>query len=367
MATNNILAFCPTDSGTNLLSQVDYAAATDRTNGNQPGVASSKLNNKALRQASLVASQLAQFVADKTGASVLDTDSFEATLLGILNCALLPKKPVYVKLTSGSGTQNLPYYFSITSGSATVGATYTNNSITFTVVSTVASGTLIVMTGSGAPAASGTLTKASGTGDATLTFQAAVAPLYVKGSIVGGGGGGGGSGTGGTSTAGGTGGNTTLGSTLVVANGGTGGVAGTASGSVGASTGGSASIGTGTEGLPLAGASGTGGSNVLTILQGGGGGASPYGGAGGGGYGAGGNGGTAVTNSGSGGGGAGGGSGFGSGGGGAAGGSVHFKIDSPVAMAYAIGVAGTAGAVGTSGNPGGAGGSGVAELYYHFQ
>jgi len=48
MATNNFLPFSPTDTGTNLLTQVEYAAATDRTIGNQPGVASSKLNNKAI-------------------------------------------------------------------------------------------------------------------------------------------------------------------------------------------------------------------------------------------------------------------------------------------------------------------------------
>jgi hypothetical protein len=44
------------------------------------------------------------------------------------------------------------------------------------------------MSGSGAPASSGTLTKATGTGDATLTFSQAIAPLYLHVKMVGAGG-----------------------------------------------------------------------------------------------------------------------------------------------------------------------------------
>lgn len=56
----------------------------------------------------------------------------------------------------------------------TAGATYTNNAITFTVVGfTGSAGTgYLFCTGSGAPTSSGTLTKASGTGDSTITFSA---------------------------------------------------------------------------------------------------------------------------------------------------------------------------------------------------
>jgi hypothetical protein len=86
MSTNNILPFCPTDTGTNLLTQGAYAAASDRTNGNQPGVASSKLVNKAMRQATFIVSQLAQFMADKTGSDVLD-DGDTTALLAIFNSA----------------------------------------------------------------------------------------------------------------------------------------------------------------------------------------------------------------------------------------------------------------------------------------
>lgn len=64
------------------------------------------------------------------------------------------------------------YIFTITSGNATAGATYTNNSVTFTVVETISAQTTLVTTAASAPTASGTLTKASGTGDATITFSA---------------------------------------------------------------------------------------------------------------------------------------------------------------------------------------------------
>lgn len=63
------------------------------------------------------------------------------------------------------------WQFNCNAANATAGATYTNNSITFTVLGTIASGTQLLCSGSGAPAASGILTKASGTGDATITYS----------------------------------------------------------------------------------------------------------------------------------------------------------------------------------------------------
>lgn len=90
MATNNFLTFTPTNTGTNLLTQGEYAAAADRTNGNQPGVASSKLNNKAIRQANMIASQLAQYIANKTGLDMLDVDGGEAAILAALLAGFAP-------------------------------------------------------------------------------------------------------------------------------------------------------------------------------------------------------------------------------------------------------------------------------------
>lgn len=68
---------------------------------------------------------------------------------------------------------NIQYYtFTVTSANATIASTYTNNGNTYTTAKTIAAQTTLVMQGPANPTASGTLTKASGTGDATITFSA---------------------------------------------------------------------------------------------------------------------------------------------------------------------------------------------------
>lgn len=73
MAINRILTFAQEDTGSNLDSQNDYQAAADRIRGNQPGVARLRLVNKALKQASLMAAGLAEFIALRQSADVNDT------------------------------------------------------------------------------------------------------------------------------------------------------------------------------------------------------------------------------------------------------------------------------------------------------
>jgi hypothetical protein len=66
-----------------------------------------------------------------------------------------------------------PYVFTVTSANATVGATYTNNGVTYTVGATIAAQTTLNLSAvSGAVQSGTTLTKTSGTGDATITFSA---------------------------------------------------------------------------------------------------------------------------------------------------------------------------------------------------
>lgn len=72
MPTNEILPFCPTDTGTNLLTQAEYLATSQRTNGNQPGIASAKLVNKAIRQSAFIAAQFAQYISNVLNQDVLD-------------------------------------------------------------------------------------------------------------------------------------------------------------------------------------------------------------------------------------------------------------------------------------------------------
>jgi hypothetical protein len=73
MATNEILRFAETNTGTNLLTQAEYASDAQRTTGHQPGIARSKLENKALRQASLIAAGVAEFIADYQANNVTDS------------------------------------------------------------------------------------------------------------------------------------------------------------------------------------------------------------------------------------------------------------------------------------------------------
>lgn len=238
--TNEFLPFCATDTGSNLLTESEYAASSDRTSGNKPGVASAKLNNKAIRQANAMASQIAQLVSDKTGTDVLD-DALYTKLLAQLNATLTPFTPQITPYTTGSGNHNLTYIFAIASGSATIGATYTHNAVTYTVKSTIASGLFLRASGSAAPLASGTLTKTGGTGDSSITFYAVRVPLYLVSTLVGGGGGGGG----GNSTPsgnGGSGGGGGGGCSILVVNSPTGAYA------YGVGTGGAGGANTGTDG-----------------------------------------------------------------------------------------------------------------------
>lgn len=73
MATNEILVFASTDTGTNLLTQAEYTADAQRTTGNQPGIARSKLVNKALRQAATMSAGVAEFIADYQTNNVTDS------------------------------------------------------------------------------------------------------------------------------------------------------------------------------------------------------------------------------------------------------------------------------------------------------
>lgn len=260
------------------------------------------------------------------------------------------------RFTAGSGTYYLAYWFVCSSASATISATYTNNSQTFTVLRTIASANLVLMRGTGTPSSSGTLTKASGTGDSTIVFSSYRAPLELVVQMVGGGGEGGGSGSG----AGSAGGSTTFGSSLLTATGGNGG----ASGSSGGGAGGTATITSpaimivSADGSPGESSGNGAGNSQLS----GGGGDSYFGGAGSsranttaGGI-------AGATNSGSGGSGQPSTGGATTGAGGGAGGYAEALIPSPLASyPYAVGTGGS------SGGGGGNGGSGIIIVFEKYQ
>jgi hypothetical protein len=367
MPTNQFYPFCPVDTGTNLESIAAYSVDANRTNGNQPGVASSNLNNRAIRQANAITSQIAQLMMDTFGINVPD-DGNAVGMESQLAALMTRIAPASIAYTSGTGTWTPTYYFFTGPCNATNGATYSDGTTTFTVQGTVSASKLLAATGSAAPAVSGTLTKTGGTGDSSIAYYATRSPISLRIRILGGGGGGGGSGTGSPGT-GGTGGTSTFGSVASVTGGaggqGTGGSPGlggtpTLTG-VGTLT---AVIGT-PGGLPATGAVAN---NPLSGV----GGNSPLGGQGPGvlwtgvavvaGV-------SAQANTGSGASGASSnGSSFLGGLGGGAGGYAEFIIDNPLASySYAVGAGGTAGGAGTSGQAGGVGGSGLISVLANYQ
>ena len=104
MATNEILPFAETDTGTNLLTQAAYLADSQRPIGNQPGVARSNLVNKALRQTSLIAAGVAQFLADTQANNITDsrTPAEIATYLRAVTASLAANTFIGTQTLSGT-------------------------------------------------------------------------------------------------------------------------------------------------------------------------------------------------------------------------------------------------------------------------
>lgn len=370
--TNDFVPFCNENTGTNLPTQSAYLANPALPIGNQPGIASSSLNNKAIRQGSTMAAVLAAVASNLSGNDMLDNQNtadhaIPAALLGVLTAVMKYHSPVTTTYITSSGNHNLTIKFQIAQPtiSPTIGATYSDGTTTYT-VKTALTGTQLDASGSAFPAAvAGTLTKLTGTGDATLTFYSYRKPLYLKVRAVGGGGGGGGGGTAGGGN-GGNGGDTDFGSSFLVAGGGSGGAARAGGGGAG----GGGSIGS-ASGIILGGGGGgvPGASNsALAFGQGGNGASTAFGGGGSGGIGN--SGGAASANTGAGGGG---GSGPGAansdgGVGGGAAGYVDAVVTTPLATyAYSIGTTGSAGSAGTSGFAGAAGAAGLLIVEEHYQ
>lgn len=113
MANNEILPFAGTNTGTNLLTQAEYNADSQRLIGNQPGIARSNLVNKALRQTSLIASAIAQYFANRQSSDITDSLS-AATLAGYMLNAI------------GGDTQKNSFNSAIAAGTAdAITASYT--------------------------------------------------------------------------------------------------------------------------------------------------------------------------------------------------------------------------------------------------
>lgn len=90
MATNEFIGFAAAGSA-NVMSQADYAAAAEQTDGVQPGPASSALANKAWRQGANMAAAIGQVVADY-GNNALDDGDIATLATNIAQSFSLSKK-----------------------------------------------------------------------------------------------------------------------------------------------------------------------------------------------------------------------------------------------------------------------------------
>lgn len=338
------------------------------------GLANANLSGSAaISNANLANMNANTIKGNNTGGAATPSD------LTVPQLAAMLTNPTIQKFTSTGST--VGWIFTVTAANATAGATYTNNGNTYTVVNTIAGGTLLWATQASAPQASGTLTKSAGTGDATITFSAAQAYAtyttasnvkYIRVVMVGAGGGGGGSGsTSGTAATDGS--ASTFGVVLLSAGGGLKGARDADGGAGGAS-----SLGSGPIGIAISGGAGGGSgrqnsaaSTATPSIVGGQGASSAFGGAGSGGS-------AGTTGAGSAGGANTGGGGGGayasannnifSGSGGGSGGYVDAIITSPSASyPYSVGAGGTGQAAGTGGAAGGNGGSGQVVVYEYYQ
>ena len=75
------------ESATEILNDADYEASTQRTNGVTPGIASPNLHNKLYRQATIMATALAQVIAEK-GFTAMDT-AYSLLVAGIKHTFVL--------------------------------------------------------------------------------------------------------------------------------------------------------------------------------------------------------------------------------------------------------------------------------------
>lgn len=105
MATNNFKPF-GIGAGANVTSQSDYEALAALLTGFQSGKASSAQINKALRQSTVMASVLAQFISDSAGVDVLDNGNTASILANLKSgmTALTPGRLLNVQVFTANGS-----------------------------------------------------------------------------------------------------------------------------------------------------------------------------------------------------------------------------------------------------------------------
>jgi len=147
MAANEILLFAH-DPAANVQSQAVYDADPQREIGHQPGIAKAEMENKALRQVSLIAAGVAQFIADLQATDVEDTltpANIAAMLLEAVEASTVVNSSVIQPISS-----------SVAGNALTVGHAggvpidYRSSALNNGAVSTITGGALTVVAPAGA-------------------------------------------------------------------------------------------------------------------------------------------------------------------------------------------------------------------------
>jgi microcystin-dependent protein len=120
MVTNDFVPFA-TGVGANVEAQATYLTDPQTAAGQQPGIARSAINNKAIRQATSIAAALAQYMANQTGNNVLD-DGNQSELLATMALAFSANPSGSITMWGGGATA--PTGYLICDGSAVSRTTY---------------------------------------------------------------------------------------------------------------------------------------------------------------------------------------------------------------------------------------------------
>lgn len=113
MSTNNFKAFA-LDPNANVMSQADWEVLPALLSGFTAGKASSAQVNKAIRQASFIASALAQYTANKSGLNVLDDGDLAGFITKMTTAFGKDFQALDATLTAlaglATGANKLPYF-----------------------------------------------------------------------------------------------------------------------------------------------------------------------------------------------------------------------------------------------------------------
>lgn len=123
MAQNNFKPFA-IGNNANVTAQADYEALAALTTGFQSGKASSAQINKALRQSTTIASVIAQYIANTSGADVLDNGDTAGMLANLLLAIQQSTKNYAPQVVTGvvGTTRNLAMNVTAASATATITA-----------------------------------------------------------------------------------------------------------------------------------------------------------------------------------------------------------------------------------------------------